>query len=183
MSRLLLGLPFVTGLGARSSASQGLSAPDDHHGSSYRRQRRKARHYHDLGNDKDQRTKGKDQTPPAGSAPQPGCVPASKALTCAGQCAQVAKTCGTIGNGYGTGTISCGGSCSSGQVCRSNQSVNWGDVRQPCCAGNTCTGSNTICSNGRCLPAGPSMLCRRPVCHRDASRRSMSILTWCRQEA
>jgi len=81
-------------------------------------------------------------------------------------CAAQGKTCGTASDGCG-GTLNCG-TCSAGQICSSSSvCAACGGAGQPCCAGNTCSGTGccdtgpgvclalgSACSGGRVCGAG-----------------------------
>jgi hypothetical protein len=118
----LAALPLGVALPSVLGAVLETAAADDDHGSSHRRQRRKAQHRHQTGDAKENR-KGqrKKQARKKGKAKQtspqsPACTPESRAQTCAGTCAMMANNCGTV---IDCGPCHCSPACPAGQVCQS----------------------------------------------------------------
>src|SRR5687768_3468798 len=100
IARLFAALPLGVALTALLGDGRDTTAKDDDQGSSHRRHRRKAKHRHQTGNNKEHRKgkrKGKGACTTAGKAPKKGhrcCAGLSK--DAAGRCAQP-LSCGTGG--------------------------------------------------------------------------------------
>src|SRR5215212_8108545 len=102
--RLLVALPLGVALTSVLGDGSEAAGEDNNHGGSHRRQRRKAKHRHQTGKDKDNRKgkrKGKDKEK---DTPKKPCT----SSTCP------ANACGSQPDGCG-GTLSCG--CTGNQIC------------------------------------------------------------------
>jgi hypothetical protein len=154
IARLLASLPLGVLLSALVSETPETHAKDDDHGSSHRQHRRKAKHRHQTGNNKEHRRgkrKGKDKGTGTTS-----CAP----TTCAAQ----GKNCGTIADDCG-GQLRCGpDSCGAGFSCTENV------CRCPdgtaVCEGICCQ-DGEVCQNGTgpcCTAQGQTAACAGQEC-------------------
>ena len=86
LTRLLLGLPLLAGgLTPLRDSDDATAQQDDDHGSSHRQHRRKARHRHQTGKDKENRKgKRKGKRKNTGSTPPPPAAPQTVTVTCPG---------------------------------------------------------------------------------------------------
>src|SRR5215211_9389241 len=76
LTRLLMGVPLLGGLGTLFGAAPDIAAADDDHGSSHRRRRRKTRHKHRRNTHRRHTHRHKHKTAP--TRPNPvGCTPES----------------------------------------------------------------------------------------------------------
>jgi hypothetical protein len=139
LAALPLGVALTFVLSERPEAAE-----DDDHGSSHRRHRRKARHRHQTGNNKEHR-KGQR----TGRKP---CRPESRAKTCAGRCSTVRNTCGEP---VDCGPCTCATGCPECQTCDTATGL---CVTAPngmaCDDGDPCTQTDT-CQNGTCVGSNP----------------------------
>jgi hypothetical protein len=136
--RLLAALPLGVTLTSILRDGPDATAEDDDHGSSHRRHRRKAKHRHQTGNDKEQR-KGKRK------GKRKGCTPKPDAKTCAGKCAIVTNNCGTP---VDCGSCVCSPACPVCQTCDPATGQCVPIANRTVCAGSGATTS--ICCNGSC---------------------------------
>jgi hypothetical protein len=136
-----LGMPLIALLGDAPDAI----ADDDDHGSSGRRKRRKAKHRHQTGNNKENRKgerKGQDKDQ---GKRRKKCVPDSLARTCAGACATVTNNCGA--------QVECG-SCACTPLCAECETCNdRTGLCEPRSANEAC-GPGASCVSGQETPRG-----------------------------
>jgi hypothetical protein len=130
LTALPLGLTLASLLGDAPDAA----AKDGARGSSHRRHRRKAKHRHQTGNNKEHRT-----------GERTGCKPKSNAKTCAGKCGTVRTTCGTP---VECGSCACDPPCGACLTCNPATGACVVDATQ---VGAACGNPGQVClSNGAC---------------------------------
>ncbi len=169
--RLLTALPLGVTLAPLLAGAPDTIAKDDVHGSSHQRHRRKAKHRHQPGNDKEHR-KGQRK----GNRKDKGkktCTPEPVAQTCAGKCAIVTNTCGAQ---VDCGPCTCATGCPTCQSCNPTSGLcvnvangtacNDGDVctETETCQNGVCQGTRVTCTAPAiCCPFGTPGACRRPA--------------------
>jgi len=147
LTRLLLSVPLLGGLDALLGAAPDIAAIDDDHGSSHRRRRRKTRHTHRRHTHRHTTHRHNHKTTP--TRPNPvGCTPESVAQTCAGKCARVANTCGTI---IDCGPCACG-TCAACTSCNPNTGTCDAAFEEQACGspGQVCQAGICACKEGSC---------------------------------
>ena len=130
LAALPLGVTLTIGLGDAPDAT----ADAGDHGSSHRRQRRKARHRHNPDQHKDNPTHQRKS-----------CKPKSNAQTCAGKCGRVRNRCGKR---VDCGSCVCSPACPLCQTCDPATGQCVPSANRTICGGSGTTTS--VCCNGTC---------------------------------
>jgi hypothetical protein len=156
--RILAALPLGVTLGALRGEGPEASAEDDDHGSSGRRHRRKAKHRHQTGNNKEHR-KGKRK----GQGKRPGCTSESRAKTCAGKCATVINNCGKP---VACDPCTCATGCPQCQRCNPDTGLCDPVADDTICDdGDACTQTDS-CQGGVCVGTNPIVCTALDQCHK-----------------